>query len=204
VSQIVHSGFSGMLHILITHSREILSQEFTTIPLSFIDPAMRQSAGRLWSTYMALRKSQMACEQGSPPYNKIKPRRAASMFTDTYIQNALDLDIDQEANAILVELRQVRVAVAEEDRLLQEERDLEAAEVANFVEAQEAGTLVECGCCSDDIPLNRALHCNAETTHFFCKGCMVRLAEHTVGDGKYSLECMSTDGCIGGYSQSQR
>lgn len=166
---------------------------------------MKQNGGRLWSSYMALRKSQKACDEGIPPYNKIKPRRATgTFFDDAYIELALSKNIDPAANAVLVELREVRAAVAEEERILQQERDAEAAEIANYAEAKKSGTLVECGCCSDDIPLNRSFQCNAEITHFFCKDCMVRLAEHTVGAGKYALECMSTDSCAGGYAQSQR
>lgn len=63
----------------------------------------------------------------------------------------------------------------------------------------------ECGCCFGDFPRNRMVHCNNESEiHWFCKDCSRLNAETQIGQAKYELQCMSTDGCEGGYSYKQR
>lgn len=80
----------------------------------------------------------------------------------------------------------------------------EQVELDNLTKAKAEGTMVECGCCFDEIPLNRGIHCNAATIHWFCRDCARRMAESQIGMSKYELTCMSMDGCTGGFCRDQR
>jgi TRIAD3 protein (E3 ubiquitin-protein ligase RNF216) len=48
------------------------------------------------------------------------------------------------------------------------------------------------------------VHCNGDTTHWFCRSCARKTAETQIGLSKYQLSCMSMDGCTGGFSRDQR
>ena len=61
---------------------------------------------------------------------------------------------------------------------------------------------MECQCCYLDVPLNRAIHCEGTTIHFFCFGCIRKNAETQVGLMKYQLQCIDTSGCQAEFSRS--
>ncbi|KZL85749.1 ring finger protein [Colletotrichum incanum] len=74
-----------------------------------------------------------------------------------------------------------------------------------FKQAQEAGTIAECGCCFDECPLNRMVHCdNPDAEHYFCVDCARKSAETAIGLAKFELNCMSMDGCSFKFSHSQK
>ncbi|KAK8051959.1 hypothetical protein PG993_003344 [Apiospora rasikravindrae] len=81
---------------------------------------------------------------------------------------------------------------------------VEAEENANTDRAIMSGQVAECGCCLDDVPLNRMVQCDGEETHSFCRPCMKKQAESQIGYQKYQLTCMSMEGCQAGFSASQR
>lgn len=84
------------------------------------------------------------------------------------------------------------------------ERQEEEEEEKNMAQAKAEGTIADCGCCYDEKPLNRMVHCNGETVHWFCRPCAKQMAEHVVGASKYHLACMSMDGCDATFSRAQR
>lgn len=85
-----------------------------------------------------------------------------------------------------------------------EEKRKEQEEAENLERAKAEGTLADCGCCYEELPLNRMVHCNGETVHWFCPECARRNAETAVGLSKYHLGCMSVDGCNASFSLDQR
>ena len=54
---------------------------------------------------------------------------------------------------------------------------------------------MECQCCFDERPINRAVPCEGEEAHFFCNDCVKRQAESQIGAMKYEMRCMDTSGC---------
>ena len=80
----------------------------------------------------------------------------------------------------------------------------QAAEEENREQAREQGAMAECGCCFDDYPHNRMIHCNGDELHWFCIDCGRQNAEAEVGAGRYELRCMSVDGCEAGFSREQK
>ncbi|KAH8749113.1 hypothetical protein F5883DRAFT_436052, partial [Diaporthe sp. PMI_573] len=64
--------------------------------------------------------------------------------------------------------------------------------------------VADCGCCFVEYALNRMVHCDGETLHWFCRDCARMMAETQIGLSKYRLDCMSTDGCTGGFVTDQK
>lgn len=85
-----------------------------------------------------------------------------------------------------------------------DERRREKEEAENLERARAEGAVSDCGCCFDEFPLNRMVHCDGEVAHWFCRECARRMAENAVGLSKYQLECMSMDGCQGTFRKDQR
>ncbi|KAI5463512.1 hypothetical protein BGZ63DRAFT_352285, partial [Mariannaea sp. PMI_226] len=90
------------------------------------------------------------------------------------------------------------------DADLREETRTKEIERRNLEVAIAKGDMRDCECCFGDFPTNRLVHCDAETRHWFCYDCARRNAEAAVGLLKYELTCISTDGCVGGFSRAQR
>ena len=84
---------------------------------------------------------------------------------------------------------------------LQEEKD---AEVAEQVLAEETGAIVECQCCFTDTPVSRAVHCNGDGTHFFCRDCALSYAKAQTDKGQHLLECFATTECKAEFSHSHK
>jgi TRIAD3 protein (E3 ubiquitin-protein ligase RNF216) len=85
-----------------------------------------------------------------------------------------------------------------------EERQKEEEEAENMKRAKAEGTFADCGCCYEEKALNRMVHCDGATVHWFCSPCAKQMAEHVVGASKYHLGCMSMDGCDATFSRDQK
>jgi E3 ubiquitin-protein ligase RNF216 len=96
------------------------------------------------------------------------------------------------------------VAIFRERPAITDGSQLAQAEIDNFMAAQLEGATAECGCCFDEFALNRMVHCDGSTFHYFCKECSRQMAEHQIGQSKYELTCMSMDGCKSSFTQDQR
>ncbi len=131
------------------------------------------------------------------------------MVLDLYTAESIEAymaDIYSDADRVeilreLLTCRRIRKK-ADEKRL--EELQTKQFEEENTRRAEAEGTMSECGCCYSDYPLNRMVHCNGNELHWFCRGCALRNAETEIGNSKYELHCMSTDGCTAGFSLEQQ
>ncbi|KAL2257598.1 hypothetical protein VTK26DRAFT_9421 [Humicola hyalothermophila] len=85
-----------------------------------------------------------------------------------------------------------------------EEKQKQEEEAENFKRAKTEGTISECGCCFDEQPRNRMVHCNGDVLHWFCRGCARRMAESQIGLSKYHLACMSMEGCDATFDNEQK
>jgi TRIAD3 protein (E3 ubiquitin-protein ligase RNF216) len=174
--------------------------------MSFIDASLSQSGHRLFSAYQLLDEANRTYDPATSGYTKIKNARKS--HTDFRAENIEILlrnpTGDRERAEVLRELQAARRVKAKAEARRQAERAAQIEEEANEAKAQAEGTMSECGCCFGDYPLNRMVHCDAESMHWFCRGCALRNAETEVGQSKYELCCMSMDGCNARFTVSQR
>jgi TRIAD3 protein (E3 ubiquitin-protein ligase RNF216) len=189
----------------------ILSMEFANTPMSFLDKALTQSKYRLFSAYRVLEEARKTWDPANPPYNKLKySRKMNELYNDENLEGSIQA-LRQHAYEgpgmieLLNELKAARKLKKKADKKLEAERQHELEEEQNVLRAEAEGTMLECGCCFSDYPLNRMIHCNSETVlHWFCRNCAKQNAETEVGNSKYELKCMSVDGCTAGFSLNQR
>lgn len=85
----------------------------------------------------------------------------------------------------------------------QQAADAEHAEKMNLQEAQATDQMGECACCFDDVPLNRMVHCNGETTHFYCSNCPRQQIETIMGQSRCRPRCFGVTDCTGTFSRAQ-
>ncbi|KAH8681551.1 hypothetical protein BX600DRAFT_25593 [Xylariales sp. PMI_506] len=152
---------------------------------SFIDNAMRRRNG---------------LDPGLPWQNKRVPTKSLEEYSPANIANLNMEALCENQRAALDEFVAARAVRQQKD----EKQAAEAAELANLEQAKLKGETAECGCCFDEYPLNRMVHCEGETTHWFCRTCMTEQAKTTIGYFKYELSCVSIDGCQAGFSASQK
>lgn len=174
--------------------------------MTFIHATCDQSQYRLFQAYRVLQEAQRTFDPVNPPYNKIKSRRKAPLeFNDASIQAYITtVGADPSRVEVHLELQAARRIRRKAEAKREAELLAEQNEKANEEIAQVEGTMQECGCCFGDYPLNRMVHCDADTLHWFCKSCTKQTADTEIGNSKYILRCMSMDGCEGGFSADQR
>lgn len=174
--------------------------------MAFIDKTLIKSGHRLFTAYRLLEEAQRNYDPVNPEYQKIKNlRRMPDVYREEQIDETILSQAPPEAIEIYRELKVVRNISKTSAAHRQAELDAQLAEEENERRAQAEGTMSECGCCFGDFPLNRMIHCDSESIlHWFCRGCAKQMAENEIGNSKYELNCMSTDGCTGGFSLEQR
>jgi TRIAD3 protein (E3 ubiquitin-protein ligase RNF216) len=174
----------------------------------YIDEILNQEGHRLFTTYLALEKAQRTYNPHQPAYIKLKSgRKINDEFSDAKLEGQLIITDDEARKEVLRELQAVRKTKQKDDAERQAKHSAALEEEENVRRAVAEGTMLECGCCCDDFPFNRMVHCdneNPEKTHWFCKGCALKSAEEEAGSGKYELFCMSMDKCTAGFSRDQR
>ena len=186
--------------------RTILQTEFPETPMVFINATLDQSRHRLFPAYRVLEEAQRTFKPVNPPYNKIKhARKSQADLRDANIHAFVNtIGADPSRVEILRELQAARRIRRKAEAKLELELEAEREKKANEQRAMAEGTMQECGCCFGDYPLNRMIHCDADTLHWFCKACAKQAADTEIGNSKYILRCMSMDGCEGGFSSDQR
>ncbi|RAL61140.1 hypothetical protein DID88_010479 [Monilinia fructigena] len=186
--------------------RSILSFEFPQTPMTFLDWTLQKSGHRLFPAHRALEEAHRTFDTANPKYNKIKnPRRMPTLYREAEIEEAIQKNETSWKTEIFKELQVARRVRNSTESRRRAQREAELAEEENERIAQAEGTMSECGCCFGDYPLNRMVHCNnEEVLHWFCRGCARQTAENEIGNSKYELNCMSTDGCEAGFSLEQR
>ena len=199
-------GKLGFFLPLTIHRREILSNEFVDIPVTFVDACLTQSGGALFPAYRVLEEAHRTWDRSRPAYKKlVRPRKRNNNYDGHVLESRIAQGSTLPENMVLRELQAAqrvrRKAEAKRDEKLQ----AELAETENLAKAIAEGTMLECGCCFDDHPLNRMVHCNNDDQiHWFCRKCARQNAETEIGESRYLLKCMSMDSCEAGFSLEQR
>jgi TRIAD3 protein (E3 ubiquitin-protein ligase RNF216) len=125
-------------------------------------------------------------------------------FKHVEIDGTIEREFDPHKRLALQEFKAAQWTVETQTAKAEAEQRREQEEADNLDRAKADGTTGECECCCDEFALNRMVHCNADTIHWFCRACARRSAETEIGLSKYELTCMSMDGCTGDFSRDQR
>ncbi|KAL7628998.1 hypothetical protein AAE478_000516 [Parahypoxylon ruwenzoriense] len=140
-------------------------------------------------------------DDSKPPWKEKKtPTKAISCFSPDQFHNLDFNSYNPNEQAVLNEVRAAR----ELKSIKNAKAAAEVEEEKNLAHAKSTGQTSECGCCFEEFPLNRMVHCNGDIVHWFCRGCMRSQTETTIGLSKHELTCMSMDGCLGGFSLAQK
>jgi TRIAD3 protein (E3 ubiquitin-protein ligase RNF216) len=174
--------------------------------MTFIDSTLVLSQHRLFHAYRVLEEAQRTFNNENPPYNKLKKaRHSATHYNNENLAAAITANTtDPERVEVFRELQAARMVRRKADQERLAERQAEIEEEINLKRSEAEGTMSECGCCFGDYPLNRMVHCDGDTLHWFCRACARQTAETEIGNSKYELHCMSMDGCDAGFSAEQR
>lgn len=164
-----------------------------------IDGLIKENAYKIYAAYLALDGICTGAD-ANPKYRfkKTAPKPATSISS---LLNNGATDAEKDA---LEEFHAARTICQARAAKKAEEQRKEKEEADNLERARTEGTLTECGCCFDELPRNRMVHCNGAISHWFCRGCARRMAENTIGLSKYHLDCMSMDGCDATFSKDHR
>lgn len=180
----------------------LISQDFPLVPKTTIrSRLLYDNQSSVFRAYIAMDNATRNWNEALPMWiEKKKPTKLLEQYSAA---NICDLDrsgLTADQLAALDEFLAARLIRAERDA----ERAEEMAEQANMEQARRNGDVGECGCCCDDFPLNRMVHCEGATVHWFCRQCMKQQAETTIGYSKHEINCLSMDGCSAGFSAAQK
>lgn len=180
----------------------LLSQDFPKVPKTTIKSKLLSRNGfSVFRTYIAMDAATRNWDEKNPMWlDKKTPTKTLTQYSAAAIQDLNRDDFTADQCAALDEFIASRKAKAKRDADIA----AETAEQQNLERARKSGELGECGCCFDDFPLNRMVHCEGTNVHLFCRGCMRQQAETTIGYSKHELTCVSMDGCSAGFSVAQK
>ncbi|KAM0810576.1 hypothetical protein AB5N19_10925 [Seiridium cardinale] len=180
----------------------LISQDFPLAPKTTIRNKLLFSNGSsLYRTYVAM-------DSASRDWDKVHPmwleKKTVTKVLQQYSAAKIhDLDrskLSADQCAALNEFIAARAVKAGRDA-----KEVAAtAERANVERARKNGEMTECGCCFDEFPLNRMVHCEGATVHWFCRPCMTQQAETKIGYSKCDIACLSMEGCSAGFSAGQK
>ncbi|EQB53745.1 hypothetical protein CGLO_06488 [Colletotrichum gloeosporioides Cg-14] len=194
--------------VYISISKKVLSQDFPRATIKSITKLLEEHNKCLMQTYLALDEITRNWKSGktkagfefkktrTPPNPELEPVNLDGTIRDS---------TTPDRTRALEELRAARQVCEAEQSRRNSARAKVLEEENNFKQAREAGTIAECGCCFDERPLNRMVHCdNPDAEHYFCIACARKCAETAIGLARFQLNCMSMDGCSHDFSHSQR
>ncbi|KAK2779673.1 ring finger domain-containing protein [Colletotrichum kahawae] len=194
--------------VYISISKKVLSQDFPRATIKSIAKLLEEHNNCLMQAYLALDEITCNWKAGktkagfefkktrTPPNPELEPANLDRTIRDS---------TTPDRKRALEELRAARQVCEAEQSKRNSANAKNLEEEKNFKQAQEAGTIAECGCCFDERPLNRMVHCdNPDAEHYFCIVCARKCAETAIGLARFQLNCMSMDGCSHDFSHSQR
>ncbi|KAH6673991.1 hypothetical protein F5X68DRAFT_41181 [Plectosphaerella plurivora] len=189
-----------------SYAKKLLSHEFPRVKVDDIKGLMTENGNVLFATHRALVEIQEDWQAGRSA--RIGMKKTLTAPNPKYDQQTIQVTIRKESDPIKIELLQElvasRAALDFRNKACERERRELDAEEGKMSRARAAGNLAECECCCSEFIIDDMVSCNGDLVHFFCVDCARTNAEHVVGMTRHELKCMSTDGCSGGFSVSQR
>ncbi|KAK7429872.1 hypothetical protein QQZ08_003491 [Neonectria magnoliae] len=191
--------------IQVTMVRQLITGDFPLIRSRSVQKLLVQNGMALVPTYLALAELVRQGDQAAEPLEKKRsPTVQGWFYRPENIDNTIEDCTNSYLKDLLKKLRAARLIRVSEDLKWSKNIKMEADERKEYEAAEARGELMECECCFADFPKSRLVECDAESCHRFCFACARRNAETLVGDSKYEMKCMSTDGCDAGFSHAQR
>ncbi|KUI68591.1 hypothetical protein VM1G_03842 [Cytospora mali] len=183
----------------------LLQQSFPHVYVTDIRKVLARHGNCLYPAFLALDKALDGWDDQNPPFKK-KTRITQSYrkYDLTNLDDIIRDSIDEGEREALEEFRAVSVVQSNQRAEAVAEMQRDQDEKENFENARLEGNIADCGCCFVEFALNRMVHCDGDTLHWFCRDCARMMAETQIGLSKYHLECMSTDGCTGHFALDQR
>jgi hypothetical protein len=173
----------------------LLASVFDHIPTHYIAKVTREKTS-LFDAFGILSENESNFynqEQSKRPYKRLRQPRRDLEFK---YQRRNFVQRDGHLHVSLVnELQAARQSQAREASRIKRQKASDDLESENLAIHMTQGSMVECQCCFDEKPINRAVPCEGEEAHFFCNDCVKRQAESQVGAMKYEMMCMDTSGC---------
>lgn len=178
----------------------LLATVFDHIPTHYIAQVVKDKES-LFESFGVLSEKEncfYAREPGQRPYKRLRqPRRALEV---KYRRKNFEQRDDHQYTSLVNELQAARQNQEREACRIKRQKASDDLESENLALHIAQGSMVECQCCFDEKPINRAVPCEGEEAHFFCNDCVRRQAESQVGAMKYEMLCMDTSGCKAGLS----
>lgn len=171
----------------------LLAKAFTRISTHFINRTLREK-GTLYDTFHFLAESENTYNN-SPrkSYSRYKLGRVA--LEKKYWRTATEQREGHQYISIVNEYQAAAQQQHRKETQKKRQKADEEAEANNFMVHQLQGSLVDCQCCFDEIPINRVVNCENDDAHFFCNKCINTRAKEQIGVLKYEMLCMDTSGC---------
>lgn len=210
-------------------SQAILQQAFPQLYVDDVRKELVENDALLFPTFLALHK---AIEDGDKHVPRLRkkvrvPKTASADVSDAVLDDRIRAVNDAGELEALMEFRAARAAQLQEQSKVEDVKRREQQELENFDLAKAEGNVADCGCCFVEYAINRMVHCDGDVLHvsspdicwpvtcqilitmtricqWFCQDCARMMAETQIGMSKHQLDCMSTDGCSGGFSRQQR
>ncbi|KAL8705051.1 MAG: hypothetical protein Q9201_001821 [Fulgogasparrea decipioides] len=185
-----------------TQAKNLLQEDFPDVPRRFIDLKYKEHSF-LYATYLALDLAEDTYDTSTTrPYTRLKNSRKPKISTSSTHEAMYPTGYGY------AELRKELEAARTQRKKLQTQRqirkDATAAEAAEEKELRDNKQVMECGCCFDDIPINKITFCSADEPHSFCFACAAQNAHTQIGMSRYVLSCMDGSGCQASFSRMER
>ncbi|KAI4641638.1 hypothetical protein J4E93_007736 [Alternaria ventricosa] len=172
---------------------ELLKDEFLTVPVRHITTVLKQQQ-TLYKAYGVIEQQVRNYGQIARTYSKINKSR---------IKRGIELQLIEQGSQIPKELHAAKKKSEAEAAKRQKVKDEEKAEEDNLKRAQMNNEMGECACCFNDVPLNRMISCNGDTTHFYCVDCPRQQIETQMGQSRCRPKCFGVDDCNGTFTRRQ-
>ncbi|KAK3324056.1 ring finger protein [Cercophora scortea] len=189
---------AGYAKIYLKTAKSLLMEDFPEMYAHDIETVLKENRLHLYPSYMALEAARL----GEGPVGRFRIKKVPTRSINP--EGAFRQSIVGAEKDAMEEYRAARKVCQAKASVRAAEKQREQDELENRTRAEAEGTMAECQCCFGDFPLNRMVHCNGETLHWFCYDCPRQNAEAQVGLSKYKIGCMSMDSCEAGFSMDQR
>ncbi|KAL8814477.1 MAG: hypothetical protein Q9223_006306 [Gallowayella weberi] len=180
----------------------MLQADYPQTPIHFLRNVL-YTQRTLYATYLFLDGVEDTYDSTEPrPYYKLKksrrpkhsePATPTAMYPTGYGVK----ELQKELEAARFQRKKLQT-----QRQIQ--RDASAAEAAEEKELRDSNQVLECGCCFDEIPINKIAFCNADEPHAVCFTCATTYVNTRIGESRHELFCIVDDGCKATFSRGER
>ncbi|KAL2275338.1 hypothetical protein FJTKL_02134 [Diaporthe vaccinii] len=182
----------------------IMQQSFPQFYADDLRKTLAEHGNCLYPAFLAVTATVASSNNHTPYKKKSKATHISGKYDVGALTDRIRSCADQGEREALEEFRALKEVQSKQRAEFEVERKREEDEKANLEAAMLEGNAADCGCCFVEYALNRMVHCDGEILHWFCRDCARTMAETQIGLSKYRLDCMSTDGCMGGFAMDQK